>query len=159
LTVERLPEGKMRFTSISWDHERMFAGNQVLEVHWVDGSLHVARKERHHDEWDPPIEPGVIFIARPQPTRSLGRTDNTSGVLADLALQAITEWQRLSAGGKRSRISIIRGYWTSPNAWFGSSECIFARPLEPSAFTIMLTGRTLRCVLLTALGIDGDEPV
>jgi len=57
LTIERSPEGKMRVTSISWDHERMFAGNQVLEVHWVDGSLHVARKERHHDEWDPPIEP------------------------------------------------------------------------------------------------------
>jgi len=46
----------MRVTSISWDHERMFAGNQVLEVHWVDGSLHVARKDRHPDEWDRPVE-------------------------------------------------------------------------------------------------------
>jgi hypothetical protein len=28
----------------------MFARNQVLEVHGVNGS----RKERHHDEWDRP---------------------------------------------------------------------------------------------------------
>jgi hypothetical protein len=27
----------------------------VLEVRNVDGRLHVARKPRHHDEWDPPI--------------------------------------------------------------------------------------------------------
>jgi hypothetical protein len=26
-------------------------------VHWLDGSLHVARKDRHHDEWDRPVEP------------------------------------------------------------------------------------------------------
>jgi hypothetical protein len=29
--------------------------DQVLEVHNVDDRLHVARKERHHDDWDPPI--------------------------------------------------------------------------------------------------------
>jgi hypothetical protein len=28
-----------------------------LEVRNVDGRLHVARKERRHDEWDPPIAP------------------------------------------------------------------------------------------------------
>ncbi len=31
-------------------------GEQVLEVRNVDGRLHVARKERRHDEWDPPVE-------------------------------------------------------------------------------------------------------
>jgi hypothetical protein len=29
----------------------------VLEVRNVDGRIHVARKERRPDEWDPPIEP------------------------------------------------------------------------------------------------------
>ena len=29
----------------------------MLEVRNVDGRVHVARKERHNDEWDPPIEP------------------------------------------------------------------------------------------------------
>jgi hypothetical protein len=29
----------------------------VLEVRNVDGRLHVARKPRHHDEWDPWVEP------------------------------------------------------------------------------------------------------
>ena len=29
----------------------------MIEVRNVDGRLHVARKERHPDEWDPPIEP------------------------------------------------------------------------------------------------------
>jgi hypothetical protein len=33
-------------------------GDRVLrEVRNADSRLHVARKERHHDEWDPPIEP------------------------------------------------------------------------------------------------------
>jgi hypothetical protein len=53
LTVERLPEGKMRLTSNGWVHERVFAHDQVLEVRWVIGSLHVARKGRNHDKWNP----------------------------------------------------------------------------------------------------------
>jgi hypothetical protein len=47
LTVERLPEGKMRVTSGRWDHEKVFAPDQVLEVRWINSRLHVARKERH----------------------------------------------------------------------------------------------------------------
>ena len=27
----------------------------MLEVPNVDGRLHIARKARHHDDWDPPI--------------------------------------------------------------------------------------------------------
>ena len=30
--------------------------NEVLEVRCVSGRLHVARKERHPDEWDRPVE-------------------------------------------------------------------------------------------------------
>jgi hypothetical protein len=57
LTIERLPEGKMRVASASWEHERVFVRNQVLEVRWGNGTLHVARKERHADEWYVPTEP------------------------------------------------------------------------------------------------------
>ena len=37
LTIERLPDGQMHG--------------------WVNGSLHVARKERHPDQWDVPTAP------------------------------------------------------------------------------------------------------
>jgi hypothetical protein len=47
----------MRVTSGSWDGEKVILRDQVLEVRNVDGRLHVARKERRPDEWDPPIEP------------------------------------------------------------------------------------------------------
>jgi len=43
----------MRVTSGSWVREKVFLRDQVLEVRNVDGRLHVARKPRHHDEWDP----------------------------------------------------------------------------------------------------------
>ena len=34
----------------------MLPRDQVLEVRWVNGALHVARKERHPDEWDGPVD-------------------------------------------------------------------------------------------------------
>ena len=37
----------MRLTSNGWVHERVLAPDQVLEVQWVIGSLHVARKEKY----------------------------------------------------------------------------------------------------------------
>jgi hypothetical protein len=49
LTIERQPEGKMRVTSGSWDHERVFTPDQVLEVRVVNSRLYVTRKDRHHD--------------------------------------------------------------------------------------------------------------
>jgi hypothetical protein len=60
-TVERLPEGKMRVTSSSWDAERVFAPDHVLEVRWVDDRPQVPRKDRHHDEWDRPVEAYVPY--------------------------------------------------------------------------------------------------
>jgi hypothetical protein len=48
------PDGpKMRVTSGSW----VILRDQVLEVRNVEGRLHIARKPRHHDEWDPHFEP------------------------------------------------------------------------------------------------------
>ena len=35
----------------------MILRDEVPEVRSVDGSLHVARKPRYHDEWDPPTAP------------------------------------------------------------------------------------------------------
>ncbi len=39
------------------DYEKAFSNAQVLEVRNADGRLHVARKAKHPDEWDPPVEP------------------------------------------------------------------------------------------------------
>ncbi len=50
LVIERQHDGKMQVTSNSWDHERVFLRNQVLEVRNVDGQLHVARNQCRHDE-------------------------------------------------------------------------------------------------------------
>jgi len=47
----------MRVTSGSCDSEKVILKDQVLEVRNVDGRLHVARKARKPDEWDPPIAP------------------------------------------------------------------------------------------------------
>jgi hypothetical protein len=55
IVIERQPDGKIPVTSGSWDGEKLFLKDQVLEVRNVDGRLHVARKERRPDEWDPPI--------------------------------------------------------------------------------------------------------
>jgi hypothetical protein len=57
LVVARELNGKMRITSGSWEGEKVYSKGEVLEVRNVDGRLHVARKARHHDEWDPPIAP------------------------------------------------------------------------------------------------------
>jgi hypothetical protein len=35
----------------------VFLKDQVLEAPKVEGRLYVCRKERRHDEWDPPVEP------------------------------------------------------------------------------------------------------
>jgi len=43
----------MRVRSGSWDGEKVILRDQVLEVRNVGSRLHIARKPRHHDEWDP----------------------------------------------------------------------------------------------------------
>jgi len=57
LVIRREEGGKMRVTSRHWEDAKVLGKNEVLEVRNVDGRLHVARKERRPDEWDPPYEP------------------------------------------------------------------------------------------------------
>ena len=51
------PDGKMRVTSKSWEGEKVFLRDQALEFRNVGAGLHIAKRERGHDEWNPPIEP------------------------------------------------------------------------------------------------------
>jgi hypothetical protein len=58
IVIERQPDGKMRVTSGSWDGEKVFLKDRVLKV-WhanADARLHVARKTKAPDDWDPPYE-------------------------------------------------------------------------------------------------------
>ena len=59
IVIERQPDGKMRVTSGSRDGEKVCLKGQVLEVRHavIDVRLHVARKTKTPDEWDPPYEP------------------------------------------------------------------------------------------------------
>ena len=43
IVIERQLDGKMRMTSGSWDGVKVILPDQALEVHKVDGRLHIAR--------------------------------------------------------------------------------------------------------------------
>jgi hypothetical protein len=71
IVIERQPDGKMRVTSNSWgDEAKVFMRDQVLEllVALPERCLHVARKTKRPDQWDPPIpvydpyRPGPAFV-------------------------------------------------------------------------------------------------
>jgi hypothetical protein len=49
-SLRRHLEGKIRVTAGSWDGEKVFFRDQVLEARNVEGRIHVARKPRQHDE-------------------------------------------------------------------------------------------------------------
>jgi hypothetical protein len=57
IVVEKQPDGKMRVMSGSWEGEKIFLRDQVLEVRFgsADARLHVARKVKAPDEWDPAL--------------------------------------------------------------------------------------------------------
>ena len=57
IVIERQPDGKMRVTSGSWDGAKVILRDQALELRCVDGRLHIARKPRGYDEWDPYVPP------------------------------------------------------------------------------------------------------
>lgn len=57
IVIERLTDGKMQATSSSWDGEKLILCDRALEVRIVDGHLHIARKPRQYDEWDPYVPP------------------------------------------------------------------------------------------------------
>lgn len=51
----RLPDGKVRATSKSWDEAKVLLPDQVLEVRMtVEGRIRIARKAKHPDEGDRP---------------------------------------------------------------------------------------------------------
>jgi hypothetical protein len=54
LVVERLPDGKIRTTSLSFDGDKVIMTDQVLEVRNIGGRIRIARKERLPDEGDLP---------------------------------------------------------------------------------------------------------
>ncbi len=56
--VTRLPEGKFKVTSKSWDAEKVVLPDQVLELRMLAGQVRVAKKARHRDSGDapPPVE-------------------------------------------------------------------------------------------------------
>jgi hypothetical protein len=58
IVIEKQPDGKMRVTSGSWDGEKVLLKDQVLKVRLAnaDTRLHVSRKTKTPDEWDPPYE-------------------------------------------------------------------------------------------------------
>ncbi len=70
--IERLLDRKMRVASSSRNQEGVLSGEQVLEIRDVSGRLHVARRERRHDEWDPPVE-RYDPMRRARATTSLAR--------------------------------------------------------------------------------------
>jgi hypothetical protein len=43
------------------DGKKVFLKDQVLEAPNGEGRLHVSRKARRHDEWDPPVEPYDLY--------------------------------------------------------------------------------------------------
>jgi hypothetical protein len=57
LALTRETDGKIRVTSLLWEAPKVILRNEVLEIRNVDGVLHIARKRRYHDEWDPKVEP------------------------------------------------------------------------------------------------------
>jgi hypothetical protein len=63
LALKREDGGKIRVASMLWESPKVILKGQVLEIRNVDGSLHIARKVKHYDDWDPPVE------SAPQPTK------------------------------------------------------------------------------------------
>ena len=50
LSVRREAGGKIRVTSSLWEDAKVVGKHGALEVRNVGGRLHIARKERHHNE-------------------------------------------------------------------------------------------------------------
>jgi hypothetical protein len=57
LALKREEGGKIRITSLLWPEPKVILKDEVLEIRNVDGRLHIARKVKNHDEWDPPVVP------------------------------------------------------------------------------------------------------
>ena len=72
VSLEALPEGKIRANTSAWGDGKVLLRNEVLEVRVIDGELRLARKERFHDDGESPIEqydpygPGVTTLETPE---------------------------------------------------------------------------------------------
>jgi hypothetical protein len=75
--IARELDGKMRVTSGSWEGEKVFLKDQVLEVRNVDGRLHVAQKVRKPDEGTRRSSPTIRTV------RGTGVSADTDFVRAD----------------------------------------------------------------------------
>jgi hypothetical protein len=56
IVIEKQPDGKMRITSGSWNGEKIFLKDQVIEVRHANALGCMARKTKAPDEWDAPIQ-------------------------------------------------------------------------------------------------------
>jgi hypothetical protein len=84
LTVSREAGGKIRLTSLLWPEPKVLLRDEVLEVRNVERSLHIARKVRSRDEWDPKVEPYDPYGSDPQPAaQDDGNFDDDGAVAAD----------------------------------------------------------------------------
>src|SRR5437773_12356102 len=84
VSLEALPDGKIRVNTSAWSDPEIILRTEVLEVRVVDGQLRLARKERFHDDGDLPVEPydpyapGVTALER---TRSVIGADGGNAFL------------------------------------------------------------------------------
>jgi hypothetical protein len=51
IVIEKQPDGKMRITSGSWNGEKIFLKDQVIEVRHANALGCIARKTKAPDEW------------------------------------------------------------------------------------------------------------
>ena len=59
LVLEKLPDGKIKATSNSFDEPKVIGVDQVLEARFFEGKVRIARKERLPDAGDPPRTPST----------------------------------------------------------------------------------------------------
>jgi len=71
IVIEKQPDGKMRITSGSWNGEKIFLKDQVIEVRHANALGCIARKTKAPDEWDAPIQAPAFSNDRRCRRRSL----------------------------------------------------------------------------------------
>ena len=59
LVLEKLPDGKIKATSNSFDDAKVVMPDQVLEAQFFEGKIRIARKERWPDAGNPPRTPST----------------------------------------------------------------------------------------------------
>jgi len=63
LAIEATKDGKIRVNAKAWPETKVILKGEVLEAHWIDGQVRVARKQRLHDAGDRPIGPHELIWA------------------------------------------------------------------------------------------------